>query len=243
MHRYLIPADAIPGLLDGWTGPGSLPDGEPVVGLPGEHWGGRTLCGDGVLRHYTERSIRLDPARPEVAHRIADVLRSLGHEVRALLPRALGGEVYDLDEVLDEGRLSCGCPNGCDERAAFTHWDGAERCPKCMYPVTGYFVVRPETPASEVSAALLAASVAGVVAGRGVVRGVLEWVLVPVRDTDPAWQRWELRYAGRDTFVAVAVVGPGIDERADVWAPWSHEWALLSPDAPSGVVVPTWGAK
>ena len=39
--------------------------------------------------------LRLDPRRPEVAHRIADVLRARGHEVGHLLPCALGGKVTD----------------------------------------------------------------------------------------------------------------------------------------------------
>ncbi len=223
----MIPATALGGvLIEGWTGPGTLPDGEPVVVLPGEYWGGRTLCGDGVLRHYTAQSLHLDPTRPEVAHRIADVLRSLGHEVGHLLPVALGGRVGDTVEV----GPSCGAdaPGGpCDYEPghAQPHKTGNTR------------MLRP-VPAAHVSARLLAASVEGVDQGRGVVRGVLgERVPIPYAPT----------VRGR-----LLVTAPRL--RPDDVSWWSDggNWyavdddddllrlggALLDPAAPDGVVVP-----
>lgn len=180
-------------------------------------------------------AVRFDPTRPEVQHRIADVLRSLGHEVGHLLPVALGGRVGDAVEV----GPSCGAdaPGGpCDYEPghAQPHKAGNTR------------MLRP-VPAARVSARLLAASVEGVEQGRGVVRGVLglpvEFVVGerglrcsigadPFPPYDPGRGAY-LPTRGPWSFYANRWYFTGSDEEA-----LALGWALLDPAAPDGVRVP-----
>lgn len=141
-----------------------------------ERWAARAYAPD----LPTHGRVRFDAADPLVAHRIADVLRSLGHEVGHLLPVALGGRVGD--SVVREVCYVCGalatCVGayegsryeqfGCDEHCGHGCEDG--HCD----PISG--VAEQIVPPARVSARVLAASVEGVEQGRGVVKGVLgEW--------------------------------------------------------------------
>ena len=231
--RYPIPADAIPGLLDAWEGPCEMdilgvwvsatllgltnPDGSLEATV--SRRAGRWTVGTGLTRPPSH--IRLDPARPEVAHLLEDRLRSLGHEVRALLPRALGGEQ---GETVEETACAACGGDGYYKGPRL----GDEPCPMC----SGTGKLRRTVLASEVSAALLAASVAGVVAGRGVVRGLRgEW-----QNEGRLWWRPILVGRGHESALVLDAEGRSASDTVDL----AEGWARLDTSAPSGVVVPTW---
>ena len=126
MSPPYIPATALDGaFIDGWSG--------PADGRRAGRWLGGILVGqasDGRLLWTPARGmvvpdeVHLDPRRPEVAHRIADVLRARGHEVGHLLPVALGGRQGDViaDVLCPHARhvrtaAGAGCADGCGRYA------------------------------------------------------------------------------------------------------------------------------
>lgn len=162
MTRPTIPGTALGGeIVRGWIGPCEqwrYIDGGTGVVRPNGQWG-PAIVGATYWRDLSE--IRLDPRRPEVAHRIADVLRARGHEVGALLPVALGGK---------GGKAFTRC-GSCAGTGVLPALSGGDEVPCLCGDGTN------DVPAELVSAVLLAACVAGVECGRGVVRGVLgEWM-------------------------------------------------------------------
>jgi len=126
MNPPYIPHTSLDGtLITGWSGPCevlaharfpvALPDAAHLAMLQGKSaWVScflsldacagealprRNVCLDRGQNFSFDPSrcrMRLDPRRPEVAHRIADVLRAKGHEVGHLLPVALVVIMYGL---------------------------------------------------------------------------------------------------------------------------------------------------
>jgi len=138
MNPPYIPATALGGdLVRDWSGPCEvlaharfpvpLPDAAHLAMLRGESaWvacflsldacGGcalpeRNVCldrGQNFSFDPARCRMRLDLRRPEVAHRVADVLRACGHEVGPFLPVALGGRVGDATAYVEDSESGMG---------------------------------------------------------------------------------------------------------------------------------------
>lgn len=238
MNPPYIPATALGGdLVRDWTGPIEVRVSE-IAGL--SEWVESCYClsTQAFLRIERPEKTRLDPRRPEVAHRVADVLRAKGHEVGPLLPVALGGRVAGA--IADRP-----CP--CGGQGVEVGPD-ARGCADCGLRGT----VRTLVPAADVSALLLCASVAGVEAGAGVVRVKPAWeerdpaYLLGFRTYTAHWQRaldvevvcvdgawkWRCHDDWHD-----CETGPEGRKCADA-ALLRLGFAYLDPSAPFGVVAP-----
>lgn len=216
MNLPTIPATALGGVfVQGWTGPAEqrneCDDEEKttfwseIVLMPRIQRSRPSVVADGLRFAMNEWSgdiapdqVRLDPRREEVAHRIVDVLRRLGHEAGYLLPVALGGQQKD---VVCE-RVCCGTgyvsPEGLPLQLDS---NGGARCTLCG----GHGKITRTVSATEVAALTLAASGAGVSAGKGVVR----WVLSEWDDTHGVrWGRQGIAIAHGDDPIDVAFGEP-----------------------------------
>lgn len=218
-----IPATA--DLLAGWTGPviyGDIfPANTPV------RWVVSAYGAGGMANGTDLKGIRLDPRRPEVAHRIADVARAgVGCETcgglgytgdRYMVADASTGEGIEVDERAECGR----CEGAGGRKAEIGHWR----------PVSLGGKVTPigDLSAAGVSGRLLARSWAGILAGVGPVQGLLgEWRKVCDDDPDTG-----------ETWIRQPLIDPR-GERGGLWVcsklqPWrDFGWQnSLTPD-PTG---------
>lgn len=264
MNRPYIPHASLKGdIITGWSGPCevlaharfpvALPDAAHLAMLQGrsawvscflsldacagEALPRRNVCLDRGQNFSFDPSrcrMRLDPTRPEVAHRIADVLRAKGHEVGHLLPVALGGRQGD---VIAEEQDRADDPCSAHAVGAGELCSLSRPCPVARG--TPQRTIRRTIPAADVSAVLLAASVAGVEAEGGVVRGVLGERAPISYMPEVAGRKLTISHGLRSSDVAWwSDCGDwyAVDDDA---ALLRLGYAYLDPAAPFGVVVPT----